>query len=108
MSHLPGQRLAEEDARVSGRDVEAGKFPVAELRIEIRRLKRKRVEPGRVAAEIERPALRLGHQATANPAPAQIPMHPKIFDEQPAGVDVADQTGADRAVVWSRASSRTK
>src|SRR5438034_132653 len=29
-------------------------------------------------------------------------MHPKIFDEQPAGIDVADHTGADRAVVWSR------
>src|SRR5438046_6413450 len=100
MSHLPGQLLAEEYPRVSGRDIEASKFPVAELRIEIRRLKRKRIEPRRVAAEVERPTLRLGHQPTANPAPAQIPMHPKIFDEQPAGIDVADHTGADRAVVW--------
>src|SRR5438105_9662656 len=91
------QSLSEEDPLMVRRIVEARKFLVAELRIEIRALKRERVEKGGVTAEFASVPLGPLKQPLADAAAAQILMHPQQVDEQPAGIAMADEPGADRS-----------
>src|SRR6266851_888324 len=97
MRLLRDQPLFEKDPLVVGRVVEPGKFPIAEFPVKFGRLERKRVEPGRMATEGCAAPLGLRQEALPNPAAAQIGTHPEQVDEQPAGIDMADQPGADRA-----------
>src|SRR3954451_6680701 len=55
-----------------------------------------------MAAEGAALPLGFGDQPGADPAAAQILMHPKQVHEQPAGIAVSDQAGADRA--WALGS----
>jgi hypothetical protein len=70
------QLFFEKNALVIGRVIEASIFLIPEFLIKLRRLERKRIEPGRMASQHSRAALGLGHQAAANPAPAQIGGNP--------------------------------
>src|SRR5207302_3872933 len=60
-------------------------------------LKRKGVEPGRMAAQRQRTPLGIGQETLSDPATTQFLVHPQQVDEQPAGIDMADQPGANRA-----------
>ena len=57
MSRLRDQPLLEENALPVGRIIEQAELAVTEFRIKFRRLKRKRVEPGGVAAALARTGL---------------------------------------------------
>jgi hypothetical protein len=63
------EALFQEQTLVIGGIVEPGKFVVTEPPIEIRRLERKGVEPGGMAAEIATVALGLGQQAASVSGP---------------------------------------
>src|SRR5947207_8298007 len=90
------QSLAEEDPLMVRWIVEPREFLVAELRIKIRALKRERVEKGGVTTEFASVPLGLLKQPLADAAAAQILMHPQQVDEQPAGIAMGDEPGADR------------
>src|SRR4051812_10301765 len=77
--------------------VEPGELPIAELRIEIRRLERERIDPGRMTAEFDGMLLGGGDQAAADATAPEIGVHPEQGDKQPPGIAMADQPGADRA-----------
>src|SRR5207248_1358679 len=96
MASLRVELFSEEDPLMLRRVVQPGKLGIAELRVELGRLEREGVEPGGMAAERERMPFGIRDQAAADPAPAQIRMHPKQVHEQPAGVAIADQAGPDR------------
>ena len=49
-----------------------------------------------MASKRDRASFGLGDQPAANAAAPQLLMHPEQIDEQPAGVEVPDQPGADR------------
>ena len=87
--------LLEEDALEVRRIVELAEWRVAELAIEAGGLEGERVDPGRVAAALERPAL---GRADERPPDALAPQrfgYPKIFDEQPAAISLPRQPGDD-------------
>src|ERR1051325_4539013 len=90
------QSLSEEDALMVRRIVEPGEFLVTEFRIEIRPLKRKRVEKGGVTAKFEAVPLGFRQQPLADAAAPQILVHPQQIDEQPAGIAIPDDPGPDR------------
>ena len=72
------EALLQKEPPVVGRVIDCPKHPIAELLIEIRRLERKGVEMGRVAAEHQGAPLGLGDESPADAAPAQIRMDPEI------------------------------
>src|SRR5438045_2577642 len=67
---------------------------------EIPPLERKRVEPGRMAAEFECVALGFGQQSLSDATSPQRGMHPEQVHEQPSGIAAADQPGLDRARIF--------
>jgi hypothetical protein len=81
--------------------VEGSEYLVAEPRIKLRRLERKRIEPDRVTADLDRAPLGPSQQFAADAAAAQLGMDPKIGDEQAAGVDRPDKPGHDLAALAS-------
>src|SRR5437764_994429 len=97
MALLRFQLLLQKDPLVVRRVIEPAEFLVAELRIKVRPLKRKRVEKRGVAAERDRMPLRLGQESLANAAPAQRLLYPEQVHEQPSGIAIADEPGPDRS-----------
>src|SRR5262249_34462621 len=95
MGLLRLQLLLQKDPLMVRRIIEPGEFLVAELRIELRPLKRKCVEKRGMAAELNAMPLRLGEQPLPDAAPAQILMHPEQVHEQPSGIAITDQPRTD-------------
>src|ERR1700679_797211 len=81
--------LLQEDAPVSGRIVEFAEYLIPELRIEARGLETERVDPGRMAAALERTGLGVAHELPSNPLAAQRVADPQVADEEPARIGFA-------------------
>jgi protein-L-isoaspartate(D-aspartate) O-methyltransferase len=98
MSTLLGDEpLLKENPFVIRRIIEGSEYLIAKARIEIRTLKGKGIDMGRVAAESDCSALGLGDQRAADALAPQIGMDPQQIDEQPAGIEGANQPSADLA-----------
>src|ERR1700679_4069418 len=81
--------LPEEYSPVSGRIVEFAEYLIPELRIEARGLETEGVDPGRMAAALERTGLGVAHELASNPLAPQRVADPEVADEEPAGIGFA-------------------
>src|SRR5580658_9702764 len=98
MASLRRQSFSKKNTFVVRRIVKPGELAVAELAVKFGRLKRERVDPGRMAAEGGGALFGLGDQPAAESLPAQIGMNPEQVDEQPSGIGVTDKPAPDRVV----------
>ena len=87
--------LLQKKALVPRRIAQFPKDLVAELGIEARSLEAEGVDPGRMAAALERPRFRVGHELTSDPLAPQPVAHPQVADEQPAGIGLAREPRDD-------------
>src|ERR1700678_4589815 len=87
--------LLQKNPLVSGRIVEFAEYLIPELRIEARGLETERVDPGRMAAALERTGLGVAHELASNPLAPQRVADPEVADEEPAGIGFAREPRAD-------------
>src|ERR1700722_12141813 len=86
LARVARQPLLQEEALAPRRVVQLAKDLIAELAVEARGLEAERVDPGRVAAALQRPGLGAGHEFPPDPLAPKRVADPHITAEETAKI----------------------